>query len=144
MAEPSNKTQRQDWIDLPEEITASILSLEEVLKCFARIRASRRRCCCGRWAGGVKFWDPPGKFTLVYEYQLKCGLMFPLPPFVQYTLACLHVAPGQVTPNMLKQILGTSVLFRLLKQEFPNCDEFNALFLHVTSRAGKWSRGGTK
>ncbi|KAL6123024.1 hypothetical protein ACLB2K_075547 [Fragaria x ananassa] len=26
MAEPSNKTQRQDWIDLPEEITASILS----------------------------------------------------------------------------------------------------------------------
>ncbi|KAL6127292.1 hypothetical protein ACLB2K_075333 [Fragaria x ananassa] len=26
MAEPSNKTQRQDWIDFPEEITASILS----------------------------------------------------------------------------------------------------------------------
>ncbi|KAL6188091.1 hypothetical protein ACLB2K_039485 [Fragaria x ananassa] len=70
---------------------------------------------------GVKFWDPPGNFTLVYEYQLRCGLMFWLPPFVQYTLACLHVAPGQVTPNMLKQILGTCVLFRLLKQEFPVC-----------------------
>lgn len=32
MAEPSNKTQRQDWIDLPEEITASILSRPEAIK----------------------------------------------------------------------------------------------------------------
>ncbi|KAL6225541.1 hypothetical protein ACLB2K_004391 [Fragaria x ananassa] len=75
---------------------------------------------------GVKFWDSPGNFTLVYEYQLRCGLTFPLPPFVQYILACLHVAPGKVTPNMLRQILGTGVLFRLLRQEFPNFEEFNA------------------
>lgn len=25
---------------------------------------------------GVKFWDMPSNFTLVYEYQLRCGLMF--------------------------------------------------------------------
>ncbi|KAL6185494.1 hypothetical protein ACLB2K_041627 [Fragaria x ananassa] len=59
---------------------------------------------------GVKFWDPPGNFTLVYEYQLRYGLMFPLPPFVQYTLACLHVALGQVTPNMKRQILVLIIL----------------------------------
>ncbi|KAL6127505.1 hypothetical protein ACLB2K_070870 [Fragaria x ananassa] len=32
MAEPSNKTHQQDWIDLPEEITASILSRPEAIK----------------------------------------------------------------------------------------------------------------
>ncbi|KAL6124685.1 hypothetical protein ACLB2K_077197 [Fragaria x ananassa] len=59
-------------------------------------------------------WDPSGNFTLVYEYQLRCGLTFPLSPFVQYTLACLHVAPGQVTPIMLRQILGTELMERLI------------------------------
>ena len=82
---------------------------------------------------GVNFWNPPDNFTLVYEYQLKCGLMFPLPTFLQYTVACLHVASGKVTPNMLRQILGTWVLFRLLGQEFPNCEEFNACW-HMGSR----------
>ena len=62
----------------------------------------------------VKFWAPPDDFTLVYEYQLRCGLMFPLPPLVQYTLTCLHIALWQVIPNTLRQILRTYVLFRLL------------------------------
>ncbi|XP_004309102.1 PREDICTED: putative F-box/LRR-repeat protein 23 [Fragaria vesca subsp. vesca] len=48
MAEPSNKTQRQDWIDLPEEITASILSrlgAIEILVTAVYVCTTWRRIC---------------------------------------------------------------------------------------------------
>ncbi|KAL6200048.1 hypothetical protein ACLB2K_029830 [Fragaria x ananassa] len=88
-----------------------------------------------------------GLVNLMAEIALDLGEGIPVmdarshvsssnPLLQEYTLACLHVAPGQVTPNMLKQILVTGVLFRLLKQEFPNCMEFNVCW-HM--RRGKLS-----
>ncbi|PRQ38946.1 hypothetical protein RchiOBHm_Chr4g0419581 [Rosa chinensis] len=77
---------------------------------------------------GEVFSHPPLGCASFYEYQLRCGLTFPLPEELQYLLSCLNIAVGQLSPNALRQIMGVLLLWKLSKLLCPSIGEFNSLF----------------
>ncbi|PRQ55277.1 hypothetical protein RchiOBHm_Chr1g0322801 [Rosa chinensis] len=78
--------------------------------------------------GDEHFSHPEIGWACFYEYQLKCGLSFPIPEELQYLLSCLNIAVGQLSPNALRQLMGLLLLWMLCRQQCPSINEFNSLF----------------
>ena len=72
--------------------------------------------------------NPPHGWVAVHEHQFKCGLSFPLHPWVQNILSALGLAIAQVTPNMWKQLLGMYVIWELSGNGWPTYDEVLSLY----------------
>ncbi|PRQ45981.1 hypothetical protein RchiOBHm_Chr2g0084191 [Rosa chinensis] len=76
-------------------------------------------------------------WSCFYEYQLRCGLSFPIPRQLQYLLSCLNVAIGQLSPNTLKQIMGILCCGGYVTRSARVFDEFNYLYkLQYSKKAG--------
>ena len=54
-------------------------------------------------------WDIPG-WTCFYEYQLRLGFRFPVPPLACRLLLYYDLAPGQLMPNTWRILLSLGVL----------------------------------
>ena len=54
-------------------------------------------------------WDIPG-WTCFYEYTLRLGFRFPVPPLARRLLLYYDLAPGQLMPNTWRILLSLGIL----------------------------------
>jgi len=54
-------------------------------------------------------WDIPG-WTCFYEYIIRLGFRFPIPPLARRLLVYYDIAPGQLMPNSWRILLSLTVL----------------------------------
>jgi hypothetical protein len=116
MTEAEIKKLRKDWI-IPSSVTLRPVG-----------------------AGESAARPPPGLIA-IHEHMFKHGFTLPLPGWVQYILAALGFAPGQLSPNAWRQLLGMSVLWFFSGQGWPTRNE--VLGCYRPSYSTKKGCGGT-
>ena len=84
-------------------------------------------------------WDIPG-WTCFYEYVLRLGFRFPIPPLARRLLVYYDITPGQLMPNSWRILLSLTVLCEKYNIEFNlGCLLHNYYLKEHVSDEGRYS-----